>query len=71
MDDHLSLDRDVYLYNPENLPGLHEIGPTLIQLEGGGVSLSASCLAQCAELNINGALYVVAMESLTSDDYEY
>ncbi|WP_126423763.1 hypothetical protein [Asticcacaulis excentricus] len=71
MDDYPYLDRDVYLYNPENLPGLHEIKPTIVPLEGGGVSLSVRSLVHCAELNINGELYVIAMESLTGDDYEY
>lgn len=69
MEDLPRLNMEVFLYNPDNLPGLHEIGTESCVMTENGPSL-APCLANALELDIDGRFYVVAMHSFTEWDYE-
>lgn len=67
MEDSPLLKREVYLYNPANLPGLHEIDPNSFALNERGVTMAPS-LMSAIELLIDNQLYVIA--GLTDADYE-
>ena len=70
MEDAAMLNNEVFLYNPNNLPGLHEIGPTPITMMGDRPTLSAPCLANPYTLDIDGKRYVIAMDGFTDADFE-
>ena len=70
MDDTEILNLEVYLYNPDNLPGLHEVGPNLFTMIGNRFAFSKPTIANVCTLDINSQRYIIAMESLTKDDYE-
>lgn len=73
MENTAMLNREVFLYNPDNLPGIHEIGTTAInntEQEPTLNSVFSSSLANVIELVINGQLYVIAMNGFTNADYE-
>lgn len=63
------LNLEVYLYNPDELPGLHEMGKNPITMIGNRPSLAPS-LANALTLDINGQRYVVACHGFTEDDWE-
>ena len=63
------LGRDVFLYNPDGLPGLHELGENPIINREGGPMYSRPCLAAAMELFINNLLYVIPFDSLLPEDY--
>jgi len=63
------LNMEVFLYNPDNLPGLHEVGPnpfTTIEK----YPTMVPCLASAFEWTIDGKLYVIASQGFTEIDYE-
>lgn len=62
------LDMHVFLYNPENLPGMHEMGPDPFKEVGGRVTTSVPSLLTAISLVINDRHYVIA--GLVADDYE-
>lgn len=69
MEDSQRLGWDVFLYNPDDLPGLHELGENpIINLDGRPISLRP-CLVNAMELLINDSLYVIPFDSLSSEDY--
>jgi len=63
-----NMDLEVYLYNPDDLPGLHELGPNPFITTERGVTTSAPSLANALELQIDGNLYVIA--HFKDADYE-
>jgi hypothetical protein len=63
------LNLEVYLYNPDGLPGLHKMGENLITMVDNRPSLSRS-LATAWTLDINGDRYVIAGHGFTEDDWE-
>jgi hypothetical protein len=70
MDNTAAVKREVYLYNPDNLPGLHEIGPNaIVGTKSGGVMFAPS-LGNALELLIDDELYVIATNSFQKDDFE-
>lgn len=70
MEDAPSLNREVFLYNPDNLPGLHEIGPSPFTVTAAGAFTNTPSLVNAVELMIDGQLYVVAMSGFKEDDFE-
>lgn len=64
------LDRHIYLYNPDNLPGFHELGDTPLQVDEDGVRPSQPSLLSVIEVVIDGHLYAVCMDSLGPEDFE-
>ena len=64
------LNSEVLLYNPDNLPGLHEIGPNPFTRTKDGVTLATPCLASAPSLDIDGRCYVIAMDGFTDADFE-
>jgi hypothetical protein len=67
METEAGIDREVFLYNSNNLRGLHEMGPNPITMRDGYATVEPS-LATAIELLIDGELYVIA--ALTDADYE-
>lgn len=63
------LNIEVFLYNPDNLPGFHEIGPNPITMRGDRPTL-APCLASAWTLDIDGQRYVIATQGFTEADFE-
>ena len=72
MDNAAMLDSEVFLYNPDNLPGLHEIGPNLITVTENDPTLAehGACLVNAWTLDIDGRRYVIAMRGFTEIDFE-
>lgn len=64
------LDRHVYLYNPDNLPGFHELGDIPLHVDEDGVRPSQPSLLSVIEVVIDGHLYAVCMDSLGPEDFE-
>jgi hypothetical protein len=64
------LNSEVYLYNPDNLPGLHEIGQTTIAQTAIGPNFSFPCLANALTLDIDDKRYIIAMNGFTGEDFE-
>jgi hypothetical protein len=60
---------EVYLYNPDGLPGLHEMGQNPITMVGNRPTIAPS-LATAWTLDINGQRYVIAGQGFTEDDWE-
>jgi hypothetical protein len=70
VDDTAAVKREVFLYNPDNLPGLHEIGPNaIVRTDTGGVTFAPS-LGNAVELLIDNELYVIATDSFREGDFE-
>jgi hypothetical protein len=63
------LSMEAFLYNPNNLPGLHEAGPNAFTVTENGVTANA-CLVNVLELTIDDRRYVIAMSGFTEADYE-
>ncbi|MGO9604612.1 MAG: DUF6602 domain-containing protein [Candidatus Binataceae bacterium] len=70
MENMANLDSEVYLYNPDNLPGLHEIGQNPIVMRGNAATLAAPTIANAHSLDIDGRHYVIAMDNFTDADFE-
>jgi hypothetical protein len=66
MEDTRRMKWNVYLYNPENLPGLQEL--KIKPAAGGGIGVVSPNLATAIELLIDDQVYVIA--SLQETDYE-
>lgn len=64
------LDRHIYLYNPDDLPGLHELGDTALHVDEYGARLNEPSLASAYEVVIDGHLYAFCLESFGPEDYE-
>lgn len=64
------LDRHIYLYNPDNLPGFHQLGDTPFHIDDDGVRTSQPSLLSIIEVVIDGHLYGVCMDSLGPEDFE-
>lgn len=64
------LNSEVFLYNPDNLPGLHEIGPNPIVMTEKGANLATPCLVNAITLDIDGSRYIIAMAGFTDVDFE-
>lgn len=62
--------REVYLYDPDNLPGLHEIGSKLLAPTEEGNQFSIPCLTNAISIEIDGKAYIVALSGFTISDYE-
>jgi hypothetical protein len=60
---------EVYLYNPDDLPGFHEMGENPITMVGNRPYIGPS-LATAWMLDINGQRYVIAGHGFTEDDWE-
>lgn len=60
----------VFLYNPDNLPGLHEIEGPPFEITENGAKARQPCLANLLEFTIDGQNYAVAMDAFTDTDYE-
>jgi hypothetical protein len=69
-DDTAAVKREVFLYNPDNLPGLHELGPNAVTRTETGAVTIAPCLANAVELLIDNELYVIATNNFAEGDYE-
>ena len=63
------INMDVFLYNPDNLPGMHQVGQSLFTITDNNPTM-VPCLASAFEWIIDGKFYVVASQSLTEKDYE-
>ena len=60
-----------FLYNPDNLPGIHEIkGPPFEMTQSGFVKATQPSLANLLEFAIDGNNYAVCMDGFTDADYE-
>jgi hypothetical protein len=70
MDDSAMIKNEVFLYNPDNLPGIHELGPNPIVVTEMGATTVAPCLMHSFALLIDGQQYVLAMDSFTDADFE-
>lgn len=70
LSDRLILDRQVNLYNPDDLPGFHEIDDASFQVDEAGATLSQPSLVSAYEVIINGYLYAICMDSLGPEDFE-
>lgn len=64
------LNDEVFLYNPDNLPGLHEIGPNPLLVKGNRPTFAAPCLVNAHTLDIDGKRYVIAMHGFMEDDFQ-
>ena len=69
MDNAPVLNSEVFLYNPDNLPGLDEIGPNSTTVENAPTS-ARTCLLNAWQLEIDGRHYVIAMQGFTETDFE-
>jgi len=69
MENSAILNMPVFLYNPDNLPGLHEIGQNPIMMIGNRPTM-APCIANACTWDIDGQRYIVTMQGFTEDDYE-
>jgi hypothetical protein len=65
-----TLNQQVYLYNPGNLPGLHEIGENPVRISETGAEYASPCLASSITLDIDQRRYVIALCALTETDFE-
>lgn len=65
-----TLNQQVYLYDPDNLPGLHEIGPELITRTEKGATFARPCLTNALTLDIDNRRYVVTLDSLQETDFD-
>jgi hypothetical protein len=63
------LNLEIYLYDPDNLPGFHELGANPLTIVGNRPSM-APTLATAWTLDINGQRYVIAGNGFTEDDWE-
>ena len=63
-------DRSVYLYNPDNLPGIHEVAGGAFEMTENGPKLRQPCLANLLEILIDEKLYAVAIDGFADGDYE-
>ena len=70
MDNPAVLNAEVFLYNPDNLPGIHEIGQNPIAITESGATTLSPCIVPTLSLVIDGKLYEIAMSGFTEDDYE-
>lgn len=69
MENTAMLNKEAFLYNPDNLLGLHEIGMNaIINTENGPVFPPS--LVNALELVIDNRFYVIAMDCFTETDYE-
>jgi hypothetical protein len=64
------LDRHVYLYNPDDLPGFHELGDTPFQVDNDGIRPSQPSLLSIIEVIIDTHSYAICMDSLGPEDFE-
>jgi hypothetical protein len=64
------LDRQVFLYNPDNLPGIHELDRNPFEVSEAGVTLAAPSIVHAWELIIDDELYIVASQSFKDNDFE-
>jgi hypothetical protein len=69
MDDSEMVKAKVFFYNPDNLPGLHEIDTSLAVMTETGVRFPPS-LASCISFDIDNERYVVAMHGFAESDFE-
>jgi hypothetical protein len=65
-----TLDMKVFFYNPDNLPGLHELGPNPFAMTEHGAITTAPSLLNALELDIDGRRYVIAMDGFKDAAYE-
>jgi hypothetical protein len=65
-----ALNELVYLYNPDNLPGLHEIGPELFARTEKGATFARPCLTNALNLDIDNRRYIVTMDSFQATDFD-
>lgn len=70
LNDRRMLDRPVYLYDPDNLPGFHQLGDTPFHVDEDGVTPSQPSLLSIIEVVIDGHFYAVCMDSLGPEDFE-
>jgi hypothetical protein len=70
LDDKRILDRKVFLYNPDDLPGLHELGSNPFIAGEDGAHTTRPCLVPTHEIAIDGHSYVLCMASFAVDDFE-
>jgi hypothetical protein len=56
------LDMKVFFYNPDNLPGLQELGPNPFVMTENGARATAPSLLNALELDIDGRRHVIAMD---------
>jgi hypothetical protein len=68
MDDSEMLKAQVFFYNPDNLPGLHEIDTSSAVMTETGVKFPPS-LASCISFDIDNQRYVVAMNGFEASDF--
>ena len=69
MDDSQMLKAQVYFYNPDNLPGLHEIDRSAIEMTERG-PVFPPCLAGVICLDIDNQRYVITMHGFEEFDFE-
>jgi hypothetical protein len=69
MDDSEMLKTQVFFYNPDNLPGLHEIDTSAAVMTETGVKFPPS-LASCISFDIDNQRYVIAMHGFEESDFE-
>ncbi len=70
LSDRRMLDREAFLYNPDDLPGLHELGSNPITVDEHGAHLIGPCLVPTHEVVIDGHLYALCLSSLSEGDWE-
>jgi hypothetical protein len=65
MENLLNLNAKVYFFNPDSLPGFHELGENALTTNAQGHPIvTQRCLAHTIQLIINGEVYEVPLASL-------
>jgi hypothetical protein len=70
LEGHRMLNRQVFLYDPDQLPGLHELDGTPFTTDEHGAHMTGPCLVPTQEFVIDGSFYVVCMASMSAEDFE-
>ena len=65
-----TLDGEAFLYNPDNLPGVDELGGNLVFKVGKGATAVTPCLLNSHTLEIDNRYYVIAMNGFAESDFE-
>ena len=68
MEESALLEEQVFLYDPTNLPGLHELGETAVRdaISGGPTASVAFAL----NLFVDGRRYIIATHALAESDFD-
>jgi hypothetical protein len=70
MENTLLIRSQVYLYNPDNLPGIHELGADSVATMTPTGLVFPPCLANCLTVDIDENRYVIAMSGFEECDFD-